>query len=202
MMNYAALTQHNPIGSSAERCDVLVRTYDLVMLSQTEGKKIGEMNTMETTETTLTTPYECPVCLGSAKKGATLECGHKLCHRCARSWLVEVQPTCPLCRANTAYFSRSTRSQTRMQDVTTEMSLLCILAVAMTNNLEEYVTYLSVIVEDYILPNRHVWYRPDLNPFLKRIQRQARAIVGKEGAFADLIVDPQSQRVLRSFGNL
>jgi len=105
---------------------------------------------------------ECPICYHEIRplspRTIRLECGHSLCLNCAKTWIVLRRPTCPICRQETHYFSRNTRSK----------SAAIRLKIKLDNSTD--------LIQDYATTSSlPVWRRPDMqqywNLLKERLQR-------------------------------
>ena len=118
---------------------------------------------------------QCLVCFESisSRKKIQLECGHSLCFSCAHQWITERRPTCPMCRASTAYFSRSTRSKSKSLAFL-QNSALDIRAVIQGD------VKLCYFINKFFCRPRHLWYRPDMAYIMKPVLEWAQQIVNSE----------------------
>lgn len=110
---------------------------------------------------------DCPVCLCSIKKSSatcvTLECGHSLCFGCAHKWIITKNPTCPLCRSNTSYFSRDTRSKNMANIICIAFSLATELYSIHDGILD--IQDLIYTIKNLYEPYKEIWKRPDMVAF-------------------------------------
>ena len=105
---------------------------------------------------------ECPICLSSRSNMIRLTCQHKFCLSCGHKWIAQ-HFSCPLCRRQSLYFSKNTRSLTVAQDLAFVVRvILDVFDYKLSNG--DYINMLDLVVLDD--KYKHIWYRPDMKPIL------------------------------------
>lgn len=102
-------------------------------------------------------PMECPVCYRHVhhRRQVRLECDHRFCLRCATDWMVKQgHPTCPMCRKETSYFSRYTRS---FDEAVILLQAFTVLFLA-----SESCCFRCELLRVMVKPYMHLWHRPDM----------------------------------------
>jgi len=100
---------------------------------------------------------ECSICYETPSRTTKtrLECGHIFCFRCIHQWIVaNGHYTCPMCRKETDYFSRATRSCIQAGKIIFAYNIIHPRCVSCTE--------LCVLLELLYVPYHHVWRRPDM----------------------------------------
>lgn len=105
---------------------------------------------------------QCFICYDKTSL-LNLECNHKLCFSCSKKWLLK-NASCPFCRQPSFFFDRSTRSQKYADDILhLFLSTMNDLLHAPNNiSIDQY----FLLLNQLILKNKHLWYRPIMNHFL------------------------------------
>lgn len=121
---------------------------------------------------------ECPICMERTGKNVVkLECGHAFCFACASRW-VPTHFTCPLCRQESTYFSRATRSKKNadqtLRELTISIEVTSFYAVRFPA-LE--IPLMALIVDKYILQKKHLWYRPGMFTVIKALKANTRELM-------------------------
>lgn len=128
---------------------------------------------------------ECPICyrpLGPTTRSViALECGHKTCLECAVGWVVE-KKTCPICRKETEYFNRRTRSQTEAKDTLQQLRETIHAFLVATEIFSPIVqpaleiSALAEIMQTFVLERKALWRRPEMCRLLKRLVEDMQQI--------------------------
>lgn len=151
---------------------------------------------------------ECPVCYRTthARCRVRLECAHTLCHPCARQWILR-QPTCPLCRCPTHFFSRRTRSMQHcvpvMRRFAHAVAVLCMVLgpIDTASDGQKLAHGLLAIADRMVCARAHVWYRPHMQQSLQTMHRLLMMIKEQDDPFHAVRLSPRErdvmQRVLR-----
>jgi len=145
---------------------------------------------------------ECPVCLENKSHRSMLKmpCQHGLCFHCASSWLPK-HGHCPLCRGKNECYSLGTRSKSKANALLMVLNLyLQEMASRVTmdeNEEDEFLQDFIEVLELLILPYHHLWYRPQLNIYVKMIHK---IVVNKIDKLRRLLVNhPQQIQTLYHF---
>jgi len=105
----------------------------------------------------------CPICfrvLRSAQR-IELECGHRICGKCARQWVL-FHGRCPICRRSSLYYYRHLRSSVHKSDILNKfceemntMGRICSLVVM---SIEDYIGHYSLLLQRCVLNHKRVWF--------------------------------------------
>lgn len=109
---------------------------------------------------------QCPICLNISKNEVRLECGHKFCFKCIKKWILHKKSNCPLCRQNTKYFNRNTRSYCIAKKIHTPAFHDWNYLINKYNKkipVHIFIRFLNI----YIIPYMNIWRRPHMKNFLR-----------------------------------
>ena len=146
---------------------------------------------------------ECPVCLENKGHRSMLKmpCQHGLCFECASNWLPQ-HGICPLCRGKNECYSLGTRSKSKANALLFVLRLYLQEMTSSTvaheeNDEDEFLKDFIEVLELLILPYRHLWYRPQLNIYVKMIHK---ILLNKIDKIRDELVDcPLQLKTLGDF---
>lgn len=108
---------------------------------------------------------ECPICLSAKSNMIRLTCHHKFCLSCGHKWIAR-HFSCPLCRKESLYFSKNTRSLTLAQDLAFVIRII-LDVFDYQLNIGDYINMLNLLILDD--KNKHIWYRPDMKHILSML---------------------------------
>lgn len=119
---------------------------------------------------------ECPICFKtiSSSTRVILECGHRFCHPCAHRWILkEMRLTCPLCRRETNYFFRPTRTQRKalatLTDICTGFMSHGIRQDDLSGDTTLSISQFSDMLQKHVVSKRDEWRRPEMIPLRQTI---------------------------------
>ena len=107
----------------------------------------------------------CPICLNFTKKQIKLECNHEFCFACIKKWILYKKSNCPMCRQNTKYFDRHTRSYSIAKQIRNPaINDWNYLIMKYNKKIPVYIfiRFLNI----YIIPYMNIWRRPLMKEFL------------------------------------
>jgi hypothetical protein len=137
---------------------------------------------------------ECPVCYNKMSKNSVrLECGHDFCFRCAFQW-VPAHYSCPMCRQESTYFSRNTRSHAKAVELMMEVREGLHSCVALGNRFPHLtIPMAAVVIEAHILQQKSLWYRPDMRAIAQLLEDYVNQL------FVHCALEPYNEDVKRVF---
>ena len=106
----------------------------------------------------------CPICFKDIKKSSLttviLECHHILCETCAKSWLLQKKMTCPLCRQETFYYDKNTRSKYISIQIKNELNQEWV-SLLNTYEFKIPIKIFLQFIEKYFIQKdkKYIWYR-------------------------------------------
>jgi len=139
---------------------------------------------------------ECPVCYDKMSKNSVrLECGHHFCYRCALGW-VPTHYSCPMCRQNSTYFSRNTRSQAKATGSMMDFQEGIHSCITLGNNFPHLaIPMAAVVIDSHILHQKNLWYRPDMRAIAHTFDDYVAELLANDAA----ALEPYNENVKRVF---